>query len=390
MMSERNRKTRAVIRRHNPVALARLVLSDQAVDAAERAAALVTTDSDDWGEACTWLEMAVGARREAEDLVVRAVVFERQRGTTWEQIGDHLGITRQSAQARYGQAVTEWDDGLHAPYGAEDTGQLPRRPDLPDAACNPQKAGARLDTWSRTWNQGFETRLKDLERPVTGKLRALELRDEVGMVIAEARWSTGRPLRAQDPGEEYLAEYEDWKASVYERIAATEGNNQDAADIAAGCRARAAERRARIAAAATGPQAVRDQLLSRAQDVLEVPEETAAGYLPRLLMRLAWVRQRDLTHAAVLTALDEVTGGREQEGTDSVPYDTGLVDQAQDVTQVVPASIASRTLYTLLLRIREAAAEQLTHQWIAEQTAAAVRNYRASDAVKAQRTGQAS
>jgi hypothetical protein len=44
------------------------------------------------------VELAVSAAR-------RAVVAEaREAGTTWEEIGDALGITRQAAQQRFGQA----------------------------------------------------------------------------------------------------------------------------------------------------------------------------------------------------------------------------------------------------------------------------------------------
>jgi hypothetical protein len=133
----------------------------------------------------------------------------------------------------------------------------------------------------------------------------------------------------------------------------------------------------------TTPSGMR--LIGAAEDVMEVPEEIGAGYLSRLLNRLAWISQRDLTHAAVLGALEEVTRGREQQGMETVPYDTGLIDQAQDVTEHVPASIASRTLYTLLFRMADTSEAELTHRWIAEQTARAVRQYRESDAVKAAR-----
>lgn len=128
------------------------------------------------------------------------------------------------------------------------------------------------------------------------------------------------------------------------------------------------------------------ELRGAAERALEIPEEIAAGYLPRLLMRLAWVRQSDLTHAAILTAMGEITAGREQHGTEAVPYDTDLIDQAQDVIEHVPAGIASRALYTLLQRAADAPAADLTHRWIAEQTARAVRHYRGADAAIAART----
>lgn len=131
------------------------------------------------------------------------------------------------------------------------------------------------------------------------------------------------------------------------------------------------------------------QLLDAAERVLEVPEETAAGYLPRLLDRLAWVSPRDLSRSAILAAMVEVTSGREpqDQGADSygVPYSSVLLDQAHDVPEHVPASIASRALFTVLYRASGTPDADLTHDWIVEQTARAVRDYRASDAVNAAR-----
>ena len=92
------------------------------------------------------------------------------------------------------------------------------------------------------------------------------------------------------------------------------------------------------------------ELIDAAERALEIPEEIAAGYLPRLLTRLAWVRQRDLTRAAALVAMREIAAGQEQQGMHDVPHGTDLLDQAEDVTAHVPAGIASRALYTLLNR----------------------------------------
>lgn len=49
---------------------------------------------------------AVGAlRRLAEQLEAVHVASAREQGWSWEQIGDALGVSRQSAHAKYGRQV---------------------------------------------------------------------------------------------------------------------------------------------------------------------------------------------------------------------------------------------------------------------------------------------
>lgn len=47
---------------------------------------------------------AVGAlHRLAEQIEARSVRVARERGWSWEQIGDALGVSRQSVHAKYGK-----------------------------------------------------------------------------------------------------------------------------------------------------------------------------------------------------------------------------------------------------------------------------------------------
>jgi hypothetical protein len=47
---------------------------------------------------------AVGAlHRLAEQVEARYVALARERGWSWEQIGDALGVSRQSVHAKYGK-----------------------------------------------------------------------------------------------------------------------------------------------------------------------------------------------------------------------------------------------------------------------------------------------
>jgi hypothetical protein len=52
------------------------------------------------------LRAALALRRIAERVEARQVVVARGQGWSWQQIGDALGITRQSVHAKYGRWVS--------------------------------------------------------------------------------------------------------------------------------------------------------------------------------------------------------------------------------------------------------------------------------------------
>jgi hypothetical protein len=54
------------------------------------------------------LRTALKLQRRMEDVVREAVVAERERGTTWSQIGDAAGVTRQSAHEKWYSDVHGW------------------------------------------------------------------------------------------------------------------------------------------------------------------------------------------------------------------------------------------------------------------------------------------
>ncbi|MFE6808647.1 hypothetical protein ACFVEN_44390 [Streptomyces sp. NPDC057681] len=54
------------------------------------------------------LRHALDLQRRANQIVENAVVAERERGTTWDQIGEASNITRQSAHERWQGAVRSW------------------------------------------------------------------------------------------------------------------------------------------------------------------------------------------------------------------------------------------------------------------------------------------
>ncbi|MGP8303600.1 hypothetical protein ACTPOK_37900 [Streptomyces inhibens] len=71
------------------------------------------------------VEQAMRLMEKAEELVEQAVVAERQRNTSWDQIGQALGgLSKSAAHKRYGVVVNNW---LHHSDGTstedEDTGE---------------------------------------------------------------------------------------------------------------------------------------------------------------------------------------------------------------------------------------------------------------------------
>jgi hypothetical protein len=52
------------------------------------------------------LRAALALRRLAERVEADHVASARQQGWSWQQIGDALGITRQSVHAKYGKRVS--------------------------------------------------------------------------------------------------------------------------------------------------------------------------------------------------------------------------------------------------------------------------------------------
>lgn len=131
-------------------ALSRIALSHAARDAAETAAALVPTVSD--GHAHTddaeEVRLAHQLTVQARAVLERAVVHARERGVSWQTIGeDHHDITRQSAHERHGDAIGAWEDALDRPWTHSGPWLASR---LPDGADRPAETAASLDRWCAT------------------------------------------------------------------------------------------------------------------------------------------------------------------------------------------------------------------------------------------------
>ncbi|MFD4133547.1 hypothetical protein [Streptomyces goshikiensis] len=99
----------------------------------------------------------------AERALVSAVIYERERGSSWTKIAQYLGIGPAEAEQRFG-ANLDKNTAFEVPYRLDDTGRK-RIPQLPTAAYDPAWACDRLDTWA-----GNRLILVNDERPVSSGL----------------------------------------------------------------------------------------------------------------------------------------------------------------------------------------------------------------------------
>lgn len=126
-------------------ALARLALSSAAADLADRATGMVPTSGDEWARGAEHVDQAVQLLDAAREVLHRAVVYARERGVSWADVGQALGgMTRQSAHERHAPTLAEWEAGLDEPWTRHGTVVSPR---LPDGAGDPDRTAARLDQW---------------------------------------------------------------------------------------------------------------------------------------------------------------------------------------------------------------------------------------------------
>jgi hypothetical protein len=124
--------------------LARLALSCAYREVADFAAGGVPTVSDEYGGPYDYVDHAACLLSMAQDVVARAVLYARERGGSWSDIADALGITAGQARDRYTAALDHWDDALNQPW--ERSGRfLSSR--MPDGTTEPDQTAADLDQW---------------------------------------------------------------------------------------------------------------------------------------------------------------------------------------------------------------------------------------------------
>ncbi|MFJ5680251.1 hypothetical protein [Streptomyces sp. NPDC093097] len=155
---------------------ARVTLARAAWALAGEAHALIPVDPD--APAGDLLRQALAFQNKAQRLVEHAVVAERERGTTWEQIAGAAGNTKQAAHERWSGNVDVWARLGRVTNEDEPTAGIvafldkqyakvdPDRPDAVSAGLDATRhpGSAAYEVAQRTRGQQLHARLDELER----------------------------------------------------------------------------------------------------------------------------------------------------------------------------------------------------------------------------------
>lgn len=102
-------------RRYSREALARLVLSDRAVGLSEAAGGLAVTRYDSYCGPGGRVSEALRLTQHAEGLLAGAVVYERERGSSWEDMAQYLGVEAEAVRERFSPDLEKWNTAFDVP-----------------------------------------------------------------------------------------------------------------------------------------------------------------------------------------------------------------------------------------------------------------------------------
>ncbi|MFB7365481.1 hypothetical protein [Streptomyces hydrogenans] len=163
-------------------ALARLMLSDAYREVAQAALKRIGTEDDSSSTVAPgdFVREAAQLMRLAEDAQRRAAIYERERSTNWEEIGETLSITRQSPHTKFAEHVKAWREPLGTPErlhfdGTPDDRRIPYGARYAPGSAAPangsaDKTAGLLDEWLRRhadWADQEHPVSAGLPRPTT-------------------------------------------------------------------------------------------------------------------------------------------------------------------------------------------------------------------------------
>src|SRR3954470_22794715 len=220
--------------------LARLMLSDAYRETAELALGGISPGADAHARPGEFAEQALRTLRRAEEVLRWAVIYERERDTSWDDLGEALGpVTRQSAHRRFAKQVEQWRKPLDEPETVRLDG-TPEDPRIPYPASNPEEGAAGLDSWLRAHSAPYDAWA---DQPEPGSAH-LERHSTTSAMIISRRY-TERLLKDQmvpDPQKEAAAA--DFHADLMERLVREGGAPPETPEWIAKDRARARALRA--------------------------------------------------------------------------------------------------------------------------------------------------
>ncbi len=205
--------------RYSRKSQARIALSVAAREVSDEARGLVPADDRGSGVG-EIVERVVQLVDHTRDVLERAVVFEREQGASWQDIGAALGISRQTAHERFAEVEERWKDALRRPWAeAGPGGRQALR--LPEGAEDPERWSRQLDTWVIQHRE--RTDVDTGEHPVSGQQRPQSLLEASGDLLNEGRELTARGASS---GERFA--FYERKATLLEQIAAADPDDPTA------------------------------------------------------------------------------------------------------------------------------------------------------------------
>ncbi|QDN84396.1 hypothetical protein [Streptomyces sp. RLB3-6] len=211
---------------YTETALARLRLSEAYREAAEAAIAGVCT-ADDGGHFAgggSFIEDADRMVRLAEEIKRKAVIYERQLGTSWEEVGRALAITKQSAHKKFASEVEAWRAPLDKPArvrpdGTPDDDRIPYGVRYAEGIPRPEYGTAEetardLDRWLREHTSRADS-WSDEERAASAGLPRHSTTSMLMLLGAVSRRLLEEQLVPDPRAEADLAER---RVALYERL----------------------------------------------------------------------------------------------------------------------------------------------------------------------------
>jgi hypothetical protein len=226
---------------------ARVALSLACQELSNSARGFVPTSSDGYARGGDVIDAALSIASQAQQVLELAVIVERERATSWEVLGESLGVTKQAAHERFARPVERWRAGLVEPWAPSGT-LLSLQ--LPAGAEDPAKWARRLDEWVLRHRE--PTDVDQGEHPVSGRLPEASLVEQISTALAEVRALQEREHDGSATPSQRRAWYKR-KAELFERLAAAEPGSPAYAEAAANARRQEAE-----AAAAMSPREARE------------------------------------------------------------------------------------------------------------------------------------
>lgn len=241
-----------------PQTLARLVVSDLAAEVADTAFGVVSVERKTYrGDL---IDRAAGVANLADELLTAAVVAERESGTGWTEIDEALVGARRGwelprrAEDRYAAAYAGWLRGLDEPRWYPKEGGLGST-SLPDAALRPRTTAGRLDAWVVAHRQPHDrggqgdtpVSAATVDAPIDGLLASCW-----NMSVLSA---SSRSIFRYDTGSVVRRVFAERKVASSAAMAAAAPEDKRVAELAETDRARLAELRDEVQAAAAAAPA---------------------------------------------------------------------------------------------------------------------------------------